>query len=52
MIVRFANHHAEWFLDGRKTALLLPALSVDRYQEAPGGPWRLRDDGYAHGTGP
>ena len=45
----FATQHAEWFLDGRKTALLLPAFSVDRYQEAPGGAWRLRDDGYVHG---
>jgi hypothetical protein len=22
---------------------------VDQYQEVPGGPWRLRDDGFAHG---
>jgi hypothetical protein len=45
----YITPHAEWFLDGRKSALLLPALSVDQYQEAPGGPWRLRDDGFAHG---
>jgi hypothetical protein len=49
MTVRLITPHAEWFLDGRKTALLMPALSVDRYQEVPGGPWRLRDDGFAHG---
>ena len=49
MQLRFATQHVEWFPDGRKNALLLPALSVDQYQEVPGGPWRLRDDGYAHG---
>jgi hypothetical protein len=49
MTVRLITPHAEWFLDGRKTALLLPALSVDSYQEVPGGPWRLRDDGFEHG---
>jgi hypothetical protein len=47
--VRLITPHAEWFLNGRKTALLLTALSADRYREVPGGPWRLRDDGFAHG---
>jgi hypothetical protein len=39
---------AERLLDGRKVALLVPALPADRYRTAGDAPWRARDDGFAH----
>jgi hypothetical protein len=46
--MRFCTFHAERFLDGRKTALLLPAIPRDRYQAVDGSPWQARDDGFEH----
>lgn len=39
---------AERILNGSKTALLIPALSIDRYRLQAGEPWRRCGAGFMH----
>ncbi len=47
--MRAAMLSTERLLDGSKSALLVPSISLDRYRETNTNPWCSRDDGFEHG---